>query len=49
MFKLKKVMMKTDETRKTQKFKKSFLENIHLFLKKYADNCRYSFNGMLRI
>ncbi len=42
--------MKTDKLKvKTKKVKKSFLENIHLSLKKYADNCRYSFNGMLNI
>lgn len=46
----KKAVMKTNKIRvKTKKVKKSFLENIHLYLKKYADNCKYSFNGMLRI
>ncbi len=42
--------MKTDKLpMKTKKIRKTFIENIHLFLKKYADNCRYSFNGMLKI
>ncbi|WP_373518240.1 hypothetical protein [Pricia sp.] len=34
---------------KPKKVKKSFLESIHSYLKRYADNCRYSFEGMLRI
>ncbi len=42
--------MKTDKLQvKTEKVEKSFFESIHLFLKKYADNCRYSFDGMLKI
>jgi len=42
--------MKTDKLKvKTRKVKKSILESIHSFLKKYAENCRYSFEGMLRI
>lgn len=42
--------MKTDKLNvKTKKVKKSILASIHLYLKKYADNCRYSFNGMLKI
>ena len=42
--------MKTDNFKvKTKKVKKSFVESIHQFLKKYAENCRYSFDGMLKI
>lgn len=50
MSRIKKAVMKTIKIKVQTKYvKKSFLENIHLFLKKYADNCRYSFDGMLKI
>ncbi len=42
--------MKTDKLQtNTEDVKKSYLGSIHQFLRKYADNCRYSFDGMLRI
>jgi len=42
--------MKTDTLKvKTKRIRRSLLERIHLFMKKYAENCRYSFEGMLKI
>ena len=41
--------MKNSIKVKNKKVKKSMIESIHAFLKTYADNCRYSFEGMLRI
>lgn len=42
--------MKTDRLRvKTKKIKRSLLARIHLFMKKYAENCKYSFETMLKI
>ncbi len=34
---------------KTMKAKKSLFDRIYVYLKKYAENCRYSFEGMLKI
>ncbi len=34
---------------KSKKIEKPLVTNIQTFLKRYAENCRYSFNKMLRI
>ncbi len=42
--------MKTDKVHYTPKTKeKSLVTGLQSFLKKYANNCRYSFNRMLNI
>jgi len=42
--------MKTDKKiLEPKKTKKSLIAKFHAFLKKYADDCRYSFENMLSL